>query len=271
MNKWSERMKKAIIISAAVLLTAAFLFSGYQLWSYYHEEQEAGEAFGGLTEQIAQPPQAVVPLPGQSGEPAAPEWTVYDQYGALFMQNPDMVGWIAIDGTTIDYPVMQTPNNPNFYLKHGFDKAYSDYGVPYAAEACGIDPQSDNITIYGHHMKSGKMFGALESYKDEAFYREHPIIRFDTRAGFGSYEIIAAFKVHPTDFKYNQFISAATQAEFDEYVSRCKALSFYDTGLTAEYGDKLITLSTCEYSQTDNRLVVVARKTEEGGTAHGED
>jgi sortase B len=252
-------MKKAIFVAAAVILTAVLAFSGFKLWEYYTAEKEVAEQFGGLTEQVIPPP----PAPNVTEQPDAetpPEWTVYNQYGALFEQNPDMIGWIAINSTTVDYPVMQTPDRPDFYLKRGFDRQYSDYGVPYAAEGCTIDPQSDNITIFGHHMKSGKMFGILESYKSKDFYLEHPTIRFDTRAGFGVYEILAVFKVNPADFPYHKFISAA-QAEFDEYVSRCKALSFYDTGVTAKYGDKLITLSTCEYSAQGNRLVVVAKKT----------
>lgn len=109
------------------------------------------------------------------------------------------------------------------------------------------------------------MFGSLESYKSADFWREHPIIQFDTRAGFGRYEIIAAFKITPADFEYHLFIDAIDEAAFDDYVQRCKALSFYDTGVSAQYGDKLITLSTCEYSQPNNRLVVVARKIETGG------
>lgn len=155
---------------------------------------------------------------------------------------------------------MQSPDRPDFYLKHGFDRQYSDYGVPYAAESCSIDPQSDNITIFGHHMKSGKMFGALEDYKSAAFYREHPLMRFDTRAGFGVYEILAVFTVNPADFPYHEFVNAADEAAFIAYIERCKALSFYDTGVTAAYGDKLITLSTCEYTRQGNRLVVVAKR-----------
>jgi sortase B len=258
-------MKKLVFISTAAILIAAMLFSGYQLWRYFSSEKETEKQFEDLTAQIQTP--APPPMPERPEETPPPEWTVYDQYGALFDQNPDMIGWIKIDGTTIDYPVMQSQDRPDFYLKHNFEKAYSDYGVPYAAEGCSIDPQSDNITIFGHHMKKRIgtasvpwMFGALESYKSQAFYREHPIIRFDTRAGFGTCEIIAVFRTTPAKFPYNRFINAADNAEFDEYVRRCSAFSFYDTGVTAEYGDKLITLSTCEYSEQNSRLVVVAKK-----------
>jgi sortase B len=258
-------MKKPLIITLAVILAAALAFSGFRLWRYFAAEAETERQFDGLTEQIETPP----PLTETPSEAAAPEWTAQDQYGALFDQNPDMIGWLKIDGTTIDYPVMQTPDRPDYYLNHDFERQYSNYGVPYAAEGCLLDPQSDNITIFGHHMKSGKMFGALEGYKNADFWRGHPIIQFDTRAGFGAYEVIAAFKVNPTGFAYNAFIDAADEAEFDRFVSRCKALSFYDTGVTAEYGDKLVALSTCEYSAKDSRLVIVARKITEGGAPDG--
>ena len=126
---------------------------------------------------------------------------------------------------------------------------------------CSMEPRSDNLIIYGHHMKGGKMFGALEGYKKFDFYREHPIIRFDTLAGgFSEYEIIAVFKVYPAVFPFHHFINAPDKGAFDEYVERCKSLSFYDTGVTAEYGDQLITLSTCEYTIQGNRLVVVAKR-----------
>ena len=256
-------MKRCIAISAVILLTAALVFSGNQLWQYLADEQETEEQYDILAELIAEPPSAntgTEPNGDNPGEAPAPEWTPYDQYGALFAQNQDMIGWITIEGIGVDYPVMYTPDRPDYYLNHDFEKKSSKYGVPYVAEHCSIDPQSDNVTIYGHHMKSGKMFGVLASYSDEDYWREHPVIRFDTCAGFGEYEIFAVFKVNPDEFQYNLFTDASGAAEFDEYVRRCKALSFYDTGVTAKYGDKLITLSTCDNSQRSNRLVVVARK-----------
>lgn len=255
--------KRLIFISAAILLTAAFVFSGYQLWNYFADERETEEQYTELAGLVVKPPttpSATAPSGENPGATPAPEWTVFDQYGALFEQNPDMTGWIAIDGIGVNYPVMHTPDRPDYYLKRDFEKQSSKYGVPYAAENCSLDPQSDNVTIYGHHMKSGKMFGVLEEYKSADYWREHPIIRFDTRAGFGEYTIFAVFTVNPGDFPYHTFADAADAAEFDSYVKQCKALSFYDTGVTAKYGDKLITLSTCEHSGKDKRLVVVARK-----------
>ena len=180
----------------------------------------------------------------------------------LYLENADMIGWIQIEGTSIDYPVMQTVDEPNFYLKRGFDKQYSDYGVPYVQENCDL-ALSDNCVIYGHHMNNGTMFADLCKYESEDFYQEHKTIRFDTLSGFGEYEIMAVFKTvaySEQGFKYYHFTRAESAEDFDAYIAQCKALSLYDTGVTAEYGDKLITLSTCEYSRKNGRMVVVAKR-----------
>ena len=166
---------------------------------------------------------------------------------------------------------MQSVNEPNFYLKHGFDKAYSDYGCPYVQEDCDVQEPSDNLVIYGHHMSNGSMFAHLEKFKSKDFWNEHRTITFNTLTDKQEYEIVAAFRTvvytdSPDAFKYYRFVDAESANEFDDFIAKCKELSFYDTGVTAEYGDKLITLSTCEYSRNNSRLVVVAKRiTEDGG------
>ena len=179
----------------------------------------------------------------------------------VYNENSDFIGWISIDDTKINYPVMQTPGNKDFYLKHAFDKSYSEYGVPYMQENCkpGL---SDNCIIYGHHMQDGSMFADLCKYESEDFYKEHPTIHFDTLARYGEYEIVCVFKtaVYSADgFKYYHFVDASDAAEFNSFLSTCQSLALYDTGVSAEYGDKLITLSTCEYSRSNGRMVIVAK------------
>ena len=146
-----------------------------------------------------------------------------------------------------------------------------NYGVPYVQENCALD-HSDNVVIYGHHMNNGSMFADLCKYESENFYREHTTIRFDTLSGFGEYEIVAVFKTvaySEQGFKYYHFVNAADEDDFNAFISQCKALALYDTGVGAEYGDKLLTLSTCEYSRTNGRMVVVAKliTPEAGGNA----
>ena len=124
---------------------------------------------------------------------------------------------------------------------------------------------SDNVTIYGHHMKNGSMFCDLEKFKSQDFWQEHKTIAFSTVTDRYEYEIVSVFKTFvysdsPESFKYYHFVSAETPEDFSAYIDRCKELSIYETGVSAEYGDKLITLSTCEYSRTNGRLVVVAKR-----------
>lgn len=178
----------------------------------------------------------------------------------LYKINNDIVGWIKIENTNIDYPIMQTKERPNYYLRRNFYKQYSILGTPYIAENCNIE-NSDNLIIYGHHINGNKMFGELENYKSKEYYNNHKNIKFYTMKEKAEYEIIAVFKtVAYTGFQYYKFYDAENEREFNTFVNKCKELSFYDTEEIAVYGDKIITLSTCEYSNKNGRLVVVARK-----------
>lgn len=253
-------MKSKYLMIGAAFFAALFLFSGVMLYRQYADEKQSAEAFDNIAALVQEEtPPADEP---QETEPPQLEQTAFEKYAAVYEQNSDFVGWISIDGTNIDYPVMQTIDNPNYYLKHSFEKQYSDYGVPYVQENCDLE-FSDNCVIYGHHMNNGSMFADLCKYADEDFYREHKTIRFDTLSGFGEYEVISAFKTvaySEQGFKYYHFVNADSAEDFDAFIAKCKELAFYDTGVTAEYGDKLITLSTCEYSRQNGRMVVVAKK-----------
>lgn len=188
---------------------------------------------------------------------------ILEQYYELSRQNADMIGWIKIDGTEIDYPVMYTGDD--FYLRHGFDKADSKSGLPFIDKRCALEPFGTNTIIYAHNVKNGMMFSGLLNYKSSDYYAKHSIIRFDTLYEVQEYEIVAAFESEvyqksDTVFKHYNFINADNQAAFDEYIAGIKALSLYDTGIHPEYGDELITLMTCSYHTENGRFVVVAKK-----------
>lgn len=240
-------MKKLYIVFV-LLLIGTMLISGFFLYNELKEDNEQEKLFENLIE-IAEET-----LEEQNME----EDNVNIEN--LYKINSDIVGWVKIDGTNIDYPVMQTKNNPNYYLRRNFYKEYSVMGTPYLAEQCDIQ-NSDNLIIYGHHISNNKMFGGLENYKQEDYYKEHQIIKFYTKEGKAEYEIISVFKtVAYTGFKYYNYCNFKSESEFIAFINKCYDLAFYDTGKKAEYGDKLICLSTCEYSQTNGRLVVLARK-----------
>ena len=230
-----------------LVFTAVFVFSAYKIADYYIQANKSAAGFSKLYNIV------------QSVD--MPSITPNDKYGTLKQQNPDFIGWITIQDTNINYPVMQTNDRPDFYLRRDFDGNYSYYGTPYAEENCVVGV-SDNVIIYAHNMRNGTMFSALENYSSEDFYNSHRYIEFDTLEDFGTYEIIAVFKIAAdTDtFYYYEFTDAESESEYDSFVSECKSRSLYDTGVSAVYGDKLITLSTCEYSNTNGRLVIVAKK-----------
>lgn len=183
-------------------------------------------------------------------------------YQELHDENPDMVGWLQIENTKINYPVMQTtPENRDYYLYRDFDKNESIRGCIYAREECDVFEPSDNITLFGHNMKDGSMFAYLGNYYNKSTWEENPLIFFDTLTESHVYKIFAVFKTSGTDgvgFAYHLMADAENEEEFNEFVATCKELAFYDTGITPVYGDKLLCLSTCEYTIDNGRFVVAA-------------
>lgn len=197
--------------------------------------------------------------------------TVVGEYAELYRKNGDIIGWIEIEGTKVNYPVMWTPDNPEFYLRRDFNKKHASSGTPFLDASSDIFVPTSNFLIYGHNMKNGTMFRDIVRYEDEDFYNEHSTFSFDTiyKGGQGTYEVIAAgySKIYPKDskvFKYYQYAGITSRSDFNEYVKGVKELSAYDTGVTAEYGDQLVTLSTCTYNEENGRFFVVGRRTDAG-------
>lgn len=182
----------------------------------------------------------------------------------LKQQYPNLVGWIRIEGTNIDYPVMQWTDNEH-YLTYSYDGKKSRLGSIYLHKDADVNKPSSNFIIYGHNITTGVMFNELLNYKKESFYNDHKIIKFVTENKDAEYEIISVFvsKVYNQNekvFKYYSFIDALNETEYKNYISNVKRLSLYNTGVDAKYGDQLITLTTCEYSQKNGRIVIVARE-----------
>ena len=272
--------KRIIGICLIIVFSVSAIVSGRLFWKEYRDAKASEETFSSLaglvqdTEQNGGEDGSTGDCTDATGigtpdndevlsdeEMAAEEAAkAYEKYGALYEQNNDFVGWIQIDGTNINYPVMQTPDNPDYYLKHSFEKTWSDYGVPYLDEACVIG-QSNNLVIYGHHMSNGSMFCDLELYSDQAFCMDHPVIRFDTLTSFGEYEVIAVFRYNTNQetFRYDREVNM-DEGRFSWFIEQVHARELFSTGKDASFGDQLLTLSTCEYTYKNGRLVVVARK-----------
>lgn len=206
------------------------------------------------------------PEPEPVEDPAVP-----NPYADSFLANSDMAGWLIVPGTVIDYPIMWTPENEEYYLYKGFDKAKNSNGCLILDTDSCTNPLTTNLIIHGHNMKSGAMFGNLTDYENEEYYKEHPDVILHTKECQRNYEVIAVFysqvyKKTDNVFKFYKFFQANTEEEFNDFYNNIKALSIYDTGVTAEFGDNFITLSTCAYHVDRGRFVVVAKEIEPGST-----
>lgn len=183
----------------------------------------------------------------------------------LQKENADVKGWIRIEDTKINYPILQASNN-DYYLTHNYKKEYSSYGSIFLNTKSNIKDNNSNAIIYGHQMKDGQMFKDLLKYQDKNFYDQHSVIKIATEEGENEYEIISVFKSRifyqdeKNVFRFYQYYNFEDENKYNEYISNCKKIQLYDTEKTANYGEQLITLITCEYSQENGRLVVVAKK-----------
>ena len=255
-----QRRRTVAICSLVALLCLGYVFFYYYLYERNSNEYEHLASL--KTEQNVTKVNKV--HINYTKEEEKKELVVLEKYKKLFSQNKSLIGWIKIDDTNIDYPVMQTVNN-EYYLDHNYNQQYDKNGSIFLDKDCDITNPGSNMIIYGHHMKSGKMFGNLKLYSNKAYYDEHPIIQFDTIYEEGKYQIMYVFRsrIYNEDeivFKYYQFFDVATPEEFDSNMEEMAKIALYDTGVTAKYGDKLITLSTCDNSEQDGRFVVVAKK-----------
>ncbi len=194
---------------------------------------------------------------------------VPNPYAEFFLKNEDMAAWLVVPGTNMDYPVMQTPADENYYLYLDFDKKKNKNGSLILDTDSSLDPIGTNLIIHGHNMKSGAMFGNLQEYEDKDYYEDHKTMILYTEECRRNYEVIAVFYTQvykKTDdvFKFYKFFQADTEEEFLDYYDNIKAMSLYDTGVTAEFGDRFLTLSTCSYQVENGRFVVVAKEVEPG-------
>lgn len=232
-----------------------------------------GAASSGTDSSEVAPPEHGSPSEAASPEvtasPAPTPTPVENPYKDSFSANEDMAAWLQIPGTVIDYPVMWTPKDENYYLKRGFDGQDNSNGCLILDTDSCLNPLTTNLIIHGHNMKSGAMFGTLANYAKEDYYKDHKNIILYTEECQRNYEVIAVFRSQvykKTDevFKFYKFFQADTEEEFDDFYQNIKALSLYDTGVTANFGDNFLTLSTCTYHVKYGRFVVVAKEVEPG-------
>lgn len=249
-------MKNKIIIKSLIIISLVILiFSGVKLTLSFYEIYNSNNKL----EKIMNHKNTSYKKVKVNNKNILPE------LNKLYSENKDTIGILKIPDTKVNYPVMQNKNDPEFYLSHDFYKNEDKNGLPFLDYRSDWLTPSTNLIIHGHNMKNGLIFNTLTKYKDKEFFESHKTIIFNTLFEESEYEIVSVFltKIYNKDenvFKYYQFIEANNEDDFNNYIYNIKKLSLYKINSTAKYGDSLITLSTCEYSQEDGRLVIVARK-----------
>lgn len=262
-----------VLFCAALVLVARHFLDDQHSQNTVNQLQDLAEVNASPTpvptEEPSPSPETVVSTAEPTSTPEPTPTPTENPYRDSFLANRDMAAWLQIPDTIIDYPVMWTPGDETYYLRRGFDGSKNQNGCLILDTDSCLDPLTTNLIIHGHNMDTGTMFGTLAKYKDESYYQEHKYITLHTEECQRNYEVIAVFrsqvyKKSDTVFKFYKFFQADTQEEFDDFYENIMALSIYDTGVTAEFGDHFLTLSTCSYHVDRGRFVVVAKEIESG-------
>lgn len=248
--------KRKIRISTIVIFicAAVFMVSASFLIRYIMDTQKTEKNFGELRPPV-----------GEDDEQLEAYEDLLPHYKELKERNADFVGWLHIYNTTIDYPVMQTVDDIDYYIRRNFDKEYDYSGSLFASDIAVIDPPSDLVLIYGHDMQSGAMFGTLKKWKEQAYWEEHKYFRFDTLTERRSYEICAVLQTVvdtglADEFKYYNIATFRDEGTFNEFKENITSRWYYDPGVEMLFGDKYMIFSTCEDTNDDKRLLVLAKQ-----------
>ncbi|MDR3072213.1 MAG: class B sortase [Clostridiales Family XIII bacterium] len=245
-----EKSRQKILIVITVICAITFLISSFFLLRHYLEGRRSEKGF------------EVLRLPEK-------EQSDYEKrlphYQELKAQNADFVGWLYFYDTTIDYPVMHTPDDFEYYLRRNFEKEYDYAGCLFASDISDIEKPSDMVIVYGHDMLNRTMFGTLQKLKDETYYETHKYLYFDTLQERRSYEICAIVQTEVNtgradEFFYYDVSDFHNQAQFDEFINQIRAKQYFDTGVQMTFGENYMLFSTCEDTADNKRLVVLAKQ-----------
>ncbi len=249
-NARSEKRRRGpllLTLTGVMLVAVSLGFYGAFHRSLYTARQD----FVKLARQV----QLSVPAVSDEAQPSP--------YMELLKQNRDLVGWIKIEQTTVDYPVVQTPHEPEYYLRRNFKKEYSIAGTPFLDGACEME-EGLLLILYGHNMNDGSMFAALQGYLDVEYWEDHSVIRCDSLTQAREYEVMAVLCFAATTEANEAYYTVPqNEEEFTEYVRRVRRDALYGTGLDAAWGQQLLALSTCDRRDSNARILVIARSMEE--------
>lgn len=267
------------VVAIFALALASYRYGGMQT-AYQSDIEDLREMMNESEEtEVAEEtePVEIDPYDKRNHVQTMPDAMMLSDMQLLYDQNPDVIGWLTIPGMNVDYPIMQTKEDEDYYLDKDFNGNYNANGSlildddsimgsgTKANDYLDGTLPSTNLIVHGHNMKSGAMFGNLDYYRDKKYEEEHNKIKLKTLTEEREYEIVAVFlsqvyKKSDEVFKYYKFFEAYEQEEFDDFYGNIKSMSLYDTGVTSKFGDEFITLSVCAYHVENGRLAVVAKR-----------
>lgn len=256
-----KMIMKHIFTLIFVLCLSAAAFLGWRVYQKQQEYKAGQESINEVYTMMNEAAEEVKLFDPEMSEEEKNSRKL-DQYAILHQKNSDMIGWITIEGTPVNYPVMYTPEVPDYYLYRNFQKKDSVYGSIYLESSCKLDGSTKNLLLYGHHMKNGDMFASLQEFDSRDYWKAHSVVEFNTLDEICKYEVIAAFKqsAEHVDEEFMAMLQAGTEERYKEFLQFIKKNRFYDTGIEAQWPEQLVTLATCEYTQKDGRFFVVAKK-----------
>ncbi|MEA5004498.1 MAG: class B sortase [Christensenella sp.] len=251
MAKHSKKTKKgAWIWIGIVACICVMIYAGFQIYSETEEDNMGNGAYLSLKETIT----SIEPAGASAGSTATTGQRV--DIPALKKISGDAVGWIYAEGTPIDYPVMQGEDN-SFYLNHLYDGTKNRLGSIFLDYRNAQDFSDQNSILYGHHMKSGKMFAALEKYKEQSYYDGHPSLTLDTQNGSYRVELLAGYVV---DGSVNDLqLNFGNGEEFLSFVETVKGKSTFRSDVAVQGTDRIVTMVTCTYDFQNARYALIGK------------
>ncbi len=250
------KLKNKLLFGTLIAISLAIMaVSVWKIWEICSEYRAGEDVYDDISQMVSLSPKTTVPQPSVSNAPVEEDDTVWPEvdFAALCEINPDIVAWIYIEGTEINYPVVQGEDN-SFYLKHLFNGEWNGSGCIFLDSRNDADFTDQHSILYGHHMKNGTMFSNLDKYKKQEFFDEHPIGLLVTPDKNYKVEFFAGYVV---DSQEDAWDIGFTEAEFATWLQRAIDRSGFTSEITPDVSDHILTLSTCSYEFDDARFVLV--------------